>query len=518
VRFAAQPPPGATRRIEPGERNGFATIRPVPRFLLLLRLLAAAAGLLCLASCGNDGAGGRRIALAECRLPNFPTAAQCGELEVPENRAEPGGRTIRIFAAVLPANTLTPKEDPLVIVAGGPGQAASTLAPFAGRLAEVRRTRDVVLIDQRGTGRSSPLDCAAFKPREDEAFDLDPLPRARACVGELKAQGVDPAQYTTTAWIADLEAMRAALGYARWNLWGGSYGTRVAQEYYRRHPERVRTLTLDGVAPPGLIITLDVWPTREAALAAIFAHCATSERCRAVHPDLAATLARLREALGPEGRDVALQDPRTGATRQERVSFDLVLSALQPLTYAPETASLLPEMLSLATKGDFGALFAAHPAVSGNLAEQMNTALHLSVTCAEDVPRIAPGQEARTLDGLPTARLARRLISVCELWPRGTMPADFAQPLGGDVPVLLLSGGMDPVTPPAYGKEVMPGFANSRHIVAPGYGHIVSLHACGPRLLAAFVDQAGFTTLPATCVEHFETSTPPPVWGGRLAP
>jgi pimeloyl-ACP methyl ester carboxylesterase len=496
---------------------GFATIRPVPRSLTL-GLFTAAAGLLWLAGCGNDGAGVRRIALTECRLPNFPTAAQCGELEVPENRAEPGRRTIRIFAAVLPANTLTPKEDPLVIVAGGPGQAASTLAPFAGRLAEIRSTRDVVLIDQRGTGRSSPLDCAAFRPREDEAFDPDPLPRARACAEELKAQDVDAAQYTTTAWIADLEAMRAALGYARWNLWGGSYGTRVAQEYFRRHPDRVRTMILDGVAPPGLIITLDVWATREAALAAIFAHCAASERCRAVHPDLPATLGRLRESLGTDGLDVAMQDPRTGASRQERISFDLVLSALQPLTYAPETASLLPEMLSLAIEGDFGALFAAHPAVSGNLAEQLNAALHFSVTCAEDVPRIAAGQEARTLAGLPTARLARRLISVCQVWPRGTMPADFAQPVGGDVPVLLFSGGMDPVTPPAYGREVMQRFANSRHIVAPGYGHIVSVHACAPRLLAAFVNRAGFSTLPATCVEHFEQSTPPPVWAGRLAP
>jgi pimeloyl-ACP methyl ester carboxylesterase len=484
---------------------------------LVTSLLAALVGL-CLAGCGNEGNGPRRIALADCRLPNFPTAVQCGELEVPENRTAPGGRTIRIFAAVLPANTLTPKEDPFVILAGGPGQAASTLAPFAGRLAEVRRTRDVVLIDQRGTGRSSPLHCAAFKPREDEAFDLDPLPRARACADELKAQGVDAAQYTTTAWIADLEAMREALGYARWNLWGGSYGTRVAQEYLRRHPDRVRTMILDGVAPPGMIVTLDVWRTREAALEAIFAQCAASERCRATHPDLATTLSKLRASLGPEGRELDLLDPRTGASRRERVSFDLVLSALQPLTYVPETASLLPEMLSLAIQGEFGALFAAHPAASGNLAEQMNAALHFSVTCAEDVPRIAPGQEARALEGLPTDRLARRLISVCGVWPRGTMPADFAQPVSGKLPVLLFSGGMDPVTPPANGTLVARSFPDSRHIVAPGYGHTVSVHACGPRLLAAFVDQAGFGKLPATCVDHFEKSTPPPVWAGRLAP
>ncbi len=242
---------------------------PHSRHAVVVLVLVLAAALLA-SACGNGGAGKRSLHLAECRLPNVPTAAQCGELLVPEDRAQPGGRKIRLFAAVLPANTVTPKDDPLVILAGGPGQAASFLGPFAARLTELRRTRDVVLIDQRGTGRSSPLSCAAFKPRDDDAFDVDPLPRARECVAELKAQGVDAAQYTTTAWIADLEAMREALGYARWNLWGGSYGSRVAQEYLRRHPERVRTLTLDGVAPPGLVITLDVWRTRAAALTALF--------------------------------------------------------------------------------------------------------------------------------------------------------------------------------------------------------------------------------------------------------
>jgi pimeloyl-ACP methyl ester carboxylesterase len=488
---------------------------PRSRHAVVVLMLAAA---LLASACGNGGAGKRSLQLTECRLPNVPTAAQCGELEVPEDRAQPGGRKIRVFAAVLPANTVTPKDDPLVILAGGPGQAASFLGPFAARLTELRRTRDVVLIDQRGTGRSSPLSCAAFKPRDDDAFDVDPLPRARACVAELKAQGVDAAQYTTTAWIADLEAMREALGYARWNLWGGSYGSRVAQEYLRRHPERVRTATLDGVAPPGLVITLDVWRTRAAALAALFEACAASTACRGAHPDVAATLAAIERALGPDGRDMDVMDPRTGATRRERVTIDVVLGALQPLTYAPETATLLPEMLSLAARGDFGPLFAANPAFSGNLAEQMNAALHFSVTCAEDVPRIAPGSESKALAGLPTRRLAEQAISVCSVWPRGSVPADFAAPLESDKPVLLLSGGMDPVTPPAYGADVLKGLANGKHIVAPGYGHIVSIHACGPRLLAAFVDDAGFAKLPPTCVAHFEKSVPPPMWPNRLGP
>jgi len=473
-----------------------------------------------LAACGSETGTRRSLALTDCRLPNLSTAAQCGRLEVPEDRSKPGGRRIEIFAAVLPANTVTPKSDPLVVLAGGPGQAASTLAPFASRLAELRRTRDVVLVDQRGTGRSSPLLCDAFKPRDTDVLEPDPLPRAKACVDELAGKGVDLAQYTTTAWIADLEAMREALGYERWNLWGGSYGTRVAQEYLRTHPDRVRTMVLDGVAPPGMIISLDVWPTREAVLAAVMKACSASPPCAKAHPDAGATLAGVEQFLaqaGDAGRETDIVDPRTGQVHRVRVTFDVVLAALQPLTYAPETAVLLPEMLALAAKGDFAPLFAANPNASTRESEQINGALLFSVTCAEDVPRITPEAEKTVLADLPTRRLAQQTIAVCGVWPRGSVPADFAKAVKSDVPTLIFSGGMDPVTPPAYGAEVAKDLPNGRHIVAPGYGHIVSYQACGPRLIATFVEDAGVARLAPSCIAYFEKSVPPPLFVNRLA-
>lgn len=485
----------------------------MPRRFVLLAFVA-----LGLAACSDSGTRQRNVALTECRLPRVPTAVQCATIEVPEDRSKPQGRKIPIFAAVLPANTASPKPDPLVILAGGPGQAASNLGVFAARLAEVRRTRDVVLVDQRGTGRSAPLTCTAFKPVEDDVFDTDPLPRARTCLEELRAQGVDPAQYTTTAWIADLEAMREALGYAQWNLWGGSYGTRVAQEYVRRHPQRVRSMILDGVAPPSMIIPLDIWVTREAAFAAVLAACTASESCRKAHPDIAGVLRAIEASLGPDGRDVELIDPATGNTRTLHATFDLVVAALQPLTYSPEGSSLLPQMLASAARGDLAPLFAAFPSPSPTQPEAMNAALLFSVTCAEDAPRIVAGSEEKLLASLPTRPLAKRTLSVCGVWPRGSAPADFATPLTSDVPALLFSGGMDPVTPPAYGTDVARTLSQSRHIVAPGYGHIVSFHACGPRLLAAFVADAGSAKLPESCVTHFEKSTPPPLWSNRLVP
>jgi len=485
-----------------------------------VRLVLTAFAATLVAACGDDARDGRTLALAECRLPRLAQAAKCATLTVPEDRSSPDGRKIALHIAVLPANTLSPKPDPLFILAGGPGQAASTLGPFAALLNDVRTTRDIVLVDQRGTGRSAPLDCKPFAPDErlESLVDVDVLPRARACAQELAAKGIDPAQYTTSAWIADLEAVRHALGYPRINLWGGSYGTRVALEYLRRHPDRIRSAVLDGVAPPGMIVSLDVWPTRELALDAVLAACAASASCRGAHPDVAASLAALERTLGAQGRDVDILDPRTGQPQRLRLTYTTVLGLLQPLIYGPESAAMLPEIVGRAAAGDYGPLLATTSMTIADTAARMNAALHFSVTCAEDVPRITPAARDAALASARTAPLARTALAVCDVWPKGSAPADFATPVTSNVPVLLLSGGLDPVTPPKYGDEVARTLSNSRHIVAPGYGHIVSAHACGPQLVARFIDQPGFDKLPATCITHFEKSTRPPMWPDRLGP
>src|SRR5690349_11649885 len=223
------------RQIDPPILRGVVPSRAMQRLpgLSVLHRAASIATVIALLGLGacSDGARTRTIDLAECRLPRVAQAVQCGRLEVPENRAHPDGRKLSIFVAVLPANTLSPKPDPLVLLAGGPGQAASTLGPFAMQLTAVRRTRDILLIDQRGTGRSSPLDCRAFAPDEHAEFDIDPVPKSLLCAWQLAERNVDASQYTTSAFVADLDAVREALGYPRWNIWGGSYGSRAAQEY-----------------------------------------------------------------------------------------------------------------------------------------------------------------------------------------------------------------------------------------------------------------------------------------------
>ena len=481
--------------------------------LLLAPLLA-----LLLASCGGHG-GERRLALHECRLPKFPTAAQCGTLEVAEDRSRPEGRHIGIGVVLFPANTLDPRPDPLFLIPGGPGQSVDALASLVGAFADVRRKRDLVLVDPRGTGRSAPLECAALKERDpfDELTDLEAANSApRRCLAELTAQGkVDLTQYTTSAVVADLDAVRVALGYARINLWGGSYGTRVAQEYLRRHPEQVRSVVLDGVAPPALNISIDLWPSREAALADVLAACAADTVCHEAYPDLRATLERIRERLGARRR-IAVGDPRTGRVHEIALSFDTVVGALQALTYSPELSSVIPPLLARADAGDFAPLLAAGLLFAADLSRTMNLALQYTVICTEEAPRATSDAAERAFAGLLAPALARRYRAACEGWPRAALPADFNAPLVSDKPVLLLSGGLDPVTAPALGELVARTLSNSRHVVATGYGHIVSLHACAPQLIEKFVDEAGFRSLPQSCLDYFAASRRPPLFDSLL--
>jgi len=470
-----------------------------------------------LAGCTRQNAQ-RHVELSECRVPRLPTSAQCGHIAVPENRSQPDARKIDIAFIVLPANTLNPLPDPLFMLPGGPGQSAAALAPLAAALGGVRRNRDIVLVDPRGGGKSSPLRCASFAPRDplDEFADDDAGHEARHCLREItEAHAADVAQYNTSALVADVDAIRQALGYERINLWGGSYGTRVAQEYLRRFPQRVRAAVLDGVAPPSMRINLDVWPSREAALAALFAACAEDSACRQAYPDLDATLATIKRDLG-NSRRVSIADPRTGATREVSLTLDMVVGALQALMYVPELASLAPTLLARASSGDYAPLAAAALMVTQDAQRSMNMALHYAVTCGEDAPRIDPVAAKRALDALRAPALAERNLVACQGWPKAAESADFSAPLASDKPVLILSGGLDPVTPPANGAKVAQTLPNSRHVVAAGYGHIVSPHACVPRLIEKFIDEAGFGALPQSCLDYLARSARPPIFASLL--
>jgi pimeloyl-ACP methyl ester carboxylesterase len=405
----------------------------------------AVAGLV--AGCMAGDAPAPRLALAECRLPGVESPARCGTYDVYEDRAAASGRRIALQVAVIPARRRAGDPDPIVVLAGGPGQGAIALAPQVVALfSRLAATRDIVLVDQRGTGGSNPLDCEDDgEPGTALAFE-DTLPEklVRDCLARLQA---DPRLYATPPAMDDLDEVIGALGYARVNLWGGSYGTRAALEFIRRHPARVRTATLDGVAPPAMKLPLSFVADGEAAFERLLADCEGEAACRGAYPSLRSQARALRERLGRQPARVEIADPVTGESLGVTVTRDVLLTGIFRPLYSPELASLLPFALDRAANGDFNALLAQNLEFSGQVADNLSVGMHLSVVCSEDVPRIRAEDLARASRAFFGRALVDDFLRACAIWPKATLPPDYGDPVRADVPVLILSGGIDPATP-----------------------------------------------------------------------
>jgi pimeloyl-ACP methyl ester carboxylesterase len=466
------------------------------------RLLLALAVALVATACSNDAPPARTLALATCRLPSVESDAQCGTLEVWENRATRQGRRININVAVIPARLRSREPDPIVLFAGGPGQSAVALAAQVMPIfTKLNDTRDILLVDQRGTGQSNPLDCDDDEDQPLQSMFEDALPE-RLVEGCLQSLDADPSQYATPEAVADMEEVRAALGYDKLNLWGGSYGTRVALEYLRRHGEHVRSVVLDGVAPSTMKLPLSFVTDGEAALERLVRDCEGEVLCHRSYPGLRQTIERLRGDLSRRPLRAAIQDPRTGERDTIRVNENVFLSGLFRPLYVAELASLLPYGVEAAARGDFNPLLAQNLEFSDDVSQNLSLGMHLSVICTEDIPRVTEQDLASAGSAFFGRALIDDFVRACGAWPRGKLPADFYDPVKSDVPVLILSGGIDPATPPRHGDEVARTLTHATHLVAPHLGHGVSLHGCAPRLIDAFVRKASAEGLDAKCLER----------------
>jgi len=486
-----------------------------------IRLLSAAlAGAVLLSACGpaaeapaGIGAPSRQfgqLRFEPCSLQGVgggtTTEAQCARHEVPEDPARPQGRRIALNLAWLPATSQAGGSgDPVFFLAGGPGQAATEHAAVVNQaLAEVRKQRDIVLIDQRGTGRSNPLACVDARGEPMELDQTAPSARdyaefAQVCAASIAGRA-DPRLYTTTEAVADLEAVRAALRVEQVNLVGVSYGTRVAQQYAARHPQHTRTLVLDGVAPNDLVVGGEFAGTLEDALALQSAQCQRLPECRArFGTDMREQLRALMARLAAAPVQVEYRDPGTGASKREELTEHTVAGLAFAFSYAPQTASLLPLVLDEAARNRYGPLMSLAQMMSGEMAGQMTQGMQWSVVCAEDAPRYRarPG-DAGTVLG---AELATMFFAPCANWPAGSAPADFHAPLSSPVPALLLSGEIDPVTPPRYAERVLRGLPNGRHFELSGQGHNVFGIGCMPKLLGQFLESADAAALDAGCLD-----------------
>lgn len=467
-------------------------LSPVPPRPYALLLLSA---LLQGATASEAPAPPAPLFLAECRLEHpqglVSWAAECGELVVPENRDDPASRHVGLFVARLPALGREHHPEPLFVIAGGPGLAASTFyASVAPAFARIRRERDIVLVDQRGTGRSAPLRCPIAEAGAQDLGQEETVRLMRACRETLE-RNHDPSQYTTSVAVRDLDDVRRALGYARIALYGSSYGTRVAQHYARRFADNTHALLLDGVVPPTQVLGPTTPLDAESALLAIFDRCRADSSCGARFGDPRSDYRSLRVRLAHSPVQLTVPDPTSGEARELILNGNLFAGALRLASYSADSAALLPLVLHLANdRNQFGPLATQYMLAASGYEAVLAYGMHNSVVCTEDVPFFATAGIDRGKLGdtfLGTSQLDA-LQAICDEWPRGPMDEDLHAPLASDVPALILSGGADPVTPAAFGEVAARGFSRVQHVVLPGQGHGQLLQPCVDRIMAGFLD------------------------------
>lgn len=433
-------------------------------------------------------AGPAAAATQACRLPGVEHEARCGVVKRALDPARPNGPSVEVHYAVLPALARRPKADPVVFLAGGPGQGAIDIAGGVQRLlGRLGSRRDIVLVDLRGTGRSSPLQCRDDDPMAPLAAGADPARRLAAlksCRERLqKLPYGDLGFFTTTLAVQDVDAVRRAVGAERIDLVGVSYGTRAALEYQRQFPQAVRRLVLDGVAPPDMVLPAAVSVDAQTALDGLLDACELDSSCRARFPALRATWTSLLASLP---RQAELTHPFTGRRETLTVSRDLLTGLVRQALYLPAWTSALPAAISDAAAGRFDGLFALAASGIDPGGKGIAQGLHFSVICAEDAPRAASGEAPGRDFG---NAFADEYAAVCRDWPRGEVPPAFYRITRSQAPALLLSGGLDPVTPPRHGAHVAAALGPlARHVVVPGSGHGVQSVGCIRDAVFRFID------------------------------
>ena len=484
-----------------------------------IKVALYAAGLLAFPSLAACATAGAEEGMAERKLPpvmltpcprkDVPGEVLCGTLEVPENRAQPGGRTISLNIVVLRALLPNPAPDALFTFGGGPGLAeASDVEDNAESFAKIRAERDIVMVDQRGTGKSNPLNCS-FGGLNDlvQAFLAGDLPREKVseCRAQLESRA-DLRFYTTPIAADDLDDVRRWLGYEKINVYGGSYGSRAALVYLDRHPQHVRTATLRAVFPLSLKNPLYSPRDAQQSLARLFADCAAEGSCRAAYPRLSNDLDSVLTRLSEAPVDVTVTDPRTKQPAAVRITRDVFAGGLRRLLYSPSSQKNVPLIISRAAAGDFKPF---EPILLGaaGIERVLSMGLFLSVTCAEDVARIREGEIDRATRGtFAGGVMVTSLKSACSVWPRGILPADYHRPVRAKVPTLLLSGALDPMTPARYGEAVARHLPDSRHVVMEGVAHN-PFPDCAVNMMARLISEASLAHLDTSCLASVKRPT-----------
>lgn len=447
------------------------------------------------------------LALQPCHVPGIAAEARCGTYMVPENRDQPdaGGRKISLNVLVLPSRNPKPEPDPVFVVSfGGPG--TTTTEQAAGLWDHWwRDDREVVLVDLRGTSGPQRLDCPDLvnDRRPEAALETLFVPEKMRRCREALEKVADLKRYTTAATVDDLDEIRAALGYQKINLWGGSWGTRAALIYLRRHPQSVRSAILEGVAPTSFKNPLTHARAAQEALDALFDECAQQPSCKKAFPRLRQEFAGLMERLRRAPAKVKVKDPRTGKEVQAQLTWQGFAEALRVLTYTFPAQRSVPRLLHRAAAGDLQPFVDTAAQSNRGFRAALRFGNLLSITCTEDLSRILPEEiEPQTAGTYLGDSRVRQQLEACAIWPRGELDPKYGEPVRSDVPVFLLSGTMDPVTPPRFGAEVAKDLPRSVHVVAPG-GHVPG-GPCIDAMQKAFLKAASPDAVDQSCVKEMK--------------
>ena len=445
-----------------------------------------------------------QVLLSPCRIDGVAGDAQCGTYSVWEDREAGSGRKIDLWIVVLPAiEAANKKPDPFFMLQGGPGDAPSFNARFYSRVfQDVRRTRDLVLVDLRGTGKSNALLCPELaQPGADGVFDSDLLSitAVRACRARLE-KTANLGLYTTEIAVDDLDEVRKALGYDTINLYGTSYGSRVAQVYMKRHPKSLRAVTMKGIVPPSMAMPETHARAGEDAWQALVARCRKNSVCNDRYPLLAVAFRDLLKKLESNPLMSLPATPQRPETRI-RVSRGLFAEAFRNVLYTPEGSAQAPKLIHQLIDGDDAGI--VETALSGRRilgGDRLAAGFFLSVTCTEDIPYLSSNADQMALDTFGGNYRLEQQRRACNEWRRGTVSQAHRQPAKSDIPTLLLSGELDPVTPPSGGDEVLRYLSSGRHIVIRNNGHpIGNAERCIGAMIAQFLDRASADGLDTRC-------------------
>ena len=459
----------------------------------------------------------------QCRLTDpmqlRSISAECAEVSVPESDAE-GSRRITLSVARIPAINRRKQTDPIVLLAGGPGQGAQlSFTAVSTVFSRTGRQRDIVLLDQRGTGRSNMLSCVTESRSTAETFASDTATFVKLnekCLEKLRSAS-DLGAYTTSHAVRDLDAVRALLGYEKLNFYAASYGTRVAQHYARRYPERVRSMVLDGVVAPETVLGPEISLDAQVALNGIWKRCNADKPCRDRFGDLQSKTMALQNVLKIKPQRVEIPNPRTGTTESFDFGAEQLAVVLRFGSYDQYFSAMLPLVVTEAARGNFHPIGSLFLMTAGSVQDMIAVGMHNSVVCSEDVPRydtVSVDRAAVAATYLGTGFLDA-LPQICRNWPRGLVDGDFFEPLISDVPTLLLSGSLDPVTPPDDAERVARSLKSSRHLVLEGSGHGQLAIPCMERVLADFYSNADPKALDVRCLDR---RVKPPFWISLAGP